>query len=174
MWRIRISSGDKNNSGTWHLPLAAKTKFSVGRKEGAADVVLANDTSLSRTHGEFAVNASKQLTIQDLKSKGGVHYLKSSGDKKIGAEPEVLADGDRIRLGQTTFVIERVPLVVCMSGVSKEEKKTLTAACASIGASVVKDWQDDVRAAQCTPAFFLDSSACSSSRFLSFSLLSCR
>ena len=55
MWRIRISSGDKNNSGTWHLPLANKSKFSVGRKEGAAQAATISDAAA--LHGSAAVSA---------------------------------------------------------------------------------------------------------------------
>ena len=137
--------------GPWHLPVPnGATSYTVGRKE--QDVNVANDKSMSRKHAEFAASAT-QLTLRDLGSKYGV-YL---GADRLGAEPHVLADGAQVKLGSTFFSVRRTPLVVCMSGVSGAQKATLRTACDALGATVAKDWQDDVRAPTLAHASALES-----------------
>lgn len=129
--------------GPWRLPTGGgKRSFTVGRKEEAADVVIASDKSLSRTHAEFVLADGDVLQIKDLASKYGVHI----GGERIGQEPLALADGAQLKLGSTHFVVRRMPLVVCLSGLAGAEKAKMRQACEAIGATLVKEWEDNVRA----------------------------
>lgn len=136
--------------GPWEVPLVGgKCTLKVGRKQdedGTVDVIISSDKSMSRVQAAFTYDeASQALTILDLKSRFGTYV----GDEKLGECPLTLSDGTKLKLGSTHFVVrhivEKVPVVVCMSGIASAQKAKLKAACEAIGATIAKDWQDDVR-----------------------------
>lgn len=73
--------------------------------------------------------------------------------------PQVAA-GAKIRLSQTTFIVERVPLVICASGLNSEQRADVRAKCEAVGATFAKEWRTDVThlvtpQMQWTPKFLL-------------------
>jgi ABC-2 type transport system ATP-binding protein len=74
----------------------------VGRDPGAADVVLDQDTEVSRRHATFSP-AGAGLTVQDLGSTNGTFV---NGERLTATAP--LKTGDRVQLGATEIEV-RLP-----------------------------------------------------------------
>jgi pSer/pThr/pTyr-binding forkhead associated (FHA) protein len=68
----------------------------LGRDE-SNDIVVAGDTKVSRRHAELVLRDGQWL-VTDLGSRNGLFV----NDRRVERHP--LADGDRIRLGGSTFV----------------------------------------------------------------------
>ena len=88
------------------------------RDVGFADIILDQDTELSRRHATF-VPAGAGLTVQDLGSTNGTFL---NGRRLTGAE--VLNAGDRVQLGQTVIEIRLSPA----TGASPPEAAAVPAA----------------------------------------------
>jgi ABC-2 type transport system ATP-binding protein len=69
----------------------------VGRDPGAADVVLHDDSEISRRHAAFAISGSG-LTVEDLGSTNGTFL---NDQRLTGVAP--LHSGDKVRLGSTVI-----------------------------------------------------------------------
>lgn len=115
--------------------------YTIGRKPEANDIAIPADKSLSRQHAQLTLSNPAQLTVCDAKSKFGTFV----GERKLSEAPHDLADGGQFRVGTTTFLVKRVPLVFCASGLSSSERAAFKTACASLGGTVVKEWHDEVR-----------------------------
>jgi ABC-2 type transport system ATP-binding protein len=74
----------------------------VGRDPGAADIILDQDTDVSRRHASFSP-AGYGLTVQDLGSTNGTYVNGHKLDHAVS-----LGTGDRVEIGTTTIDI-RVP-----------------------------------------------------------------
>jgi ABC-2 type transport system ATP-binding protein len=80
------------------LPVGAQVV--VGRDPGVADVVLDQDTEISRRHASFAA-AGAGLTVQDLGSTNGTFV----NGQRLAADAVTLGSGDRVELGDTVIEI---------------------------------------------------------------------
>ena len=150
MWLLTGRPKDPNAQGapapiTILLPTAKPLEnggitYVVGRKD--VDICIPADKSMSKTHAELMVSGEGfgSLTIRDMQSKLGVVV----GESRLGAGPHALTDGARLKLGATLFTVQRVPLVLCTSGIAASERPALKAAAAKLGAALAKEWHDGV------------------------------
>jgi hypothetical protein len=150
MWLLTGRPKDPNAQGapapiTILLPTAKPLEnggitYVVGRKD--VDICIPADKSLSRSHAELMVSGEGfgSLTIRDMQSKFGVVV----GESRLGADPHALTDGASLKLGTTLFTVQRVPLVLCTSGIAASERPALKAAAAKLGAALAKEWHDGV------------------------------
>ena len=92
-----------------------KDSIKIGRK--VCDVLITNDATISRFHASLEFQ-NDTLKIQDQQSKHGIFV----NDDKVNSK--VLRGGDVVRLGQfeTTFVVKRMDLSVCLSGLNNKKK----------------------------------------------------
>jgi ABC-2 type transport system ATP-binding protein len=74
----------------------------IGREPGVADIMLDQDTDVSRRHTSFSP-AGYGLTVQDLGSTNGTHVNGHRLDHAVS-----LGTGDKVEIGQTTIEV-RVP-----------------------------------------------------------------
>ena len=132
MWKLT------STDFTLWLPLPTHTPaYSVGRKE--CDILLTSDKSVSRRHAEFEVTGG-MLRVKDLESK----YGSTLNGTRLSGESRVLSTGDRVKLGQTEFSVQQLPLVLCASGLRGVEKGVVDRAMADLGVSLVAQWSTDV------------------------------
>jgi ABC-2 type transport system ATP-binding protein len=80
------------------LPVGAQ--IVVGRDPGVADVVLDQDTEVSRRHASFSL-AGAGLTVQDLGSTNGTFV----NGQRLGQDAVTLSTGDRVEIGDTVIEI---------------------------------------------------------------------
>jgi ABC-2 type transport system ATP-binding protein len=90
------------------LNVAVGGQLVVGRDRATADLLLEDDTDVSRRHATFSPSG-EGLTVQDLGSTNGTFV----NGARIGAGAVVLSSGDQVQIGDTVMkVTVSAPFVV--------------------------------------------------------------
>lgn len=127
--------------------LFLKSQHTVARDN--ADLVLTDDTSLSRHHATINLAIKDKhikIFVKDHNSKYGT-YINDNIDKRKRITPETDVEikvGDRIKFGLqfNIWIVEELPLCVCNNGLSFQDKNQLEKIIYPLNGSIVSEWSD--------------------------------
>ena len=146
MWSLIFESTGKK------LSLIVNKVYTIGRKD--TDIVIADDSSISRKHGSIKITPSGNsflVTLSD-NSKFGSFYCRNvqnanKEDNFIKVDGStLLADGDILRIGvqhtKLKLILEKFWIITSMMDHLTKDKLTLTLS--KIGGMVIDSWKNEV------------------------------
>ena len=147
MWFLKFENSERK------VHLLTDKVYTIGRKD--ADIMISDDSSVSRKHGSLQViNAENEycVTLKDFKSKFGTFYS-TNGDvinrltnfSKVD-QHVTLKENCLIRIGgqQTFCKLYREPLLVVMSRINKSSQESLKSIAGKLGGFVTNSWKPEV------------------------------
>ncbi|OXU30807.1 hypothetical protein TSAR_010503 [Trichomalopsis sarcophagae] len=145
MWLLR----DQNGKIRYLKP--GKT-YNVGRKQ--ADIVLENDSSISRAHATLTTTLKEQTrtsevsstcVVKDANSKYGTFIIRNNVQMKVPATGLEVEPNDRVKFGlqQHIFIAEYIRFVSVISRLNADHKKKLKDIMDNIGGIVIDCYDDN-------------------------------
>ncbi|XP_011505562.1 PREDICTED: nibrin-like [Ceratosolen solmsi marchali] len=144
MWLLKDSDGRIRY-------LRPNTTVNVGRKQ--TDIVLENDSSISRAHATIVITLKDQMKIseesskvivKDINSKYGTTIIRNGIHIKVSTKGNELQPSDLIKFGlqHHIFKVEYIHFITVISRLSTDHKKKLKSIMDSIGGIII-DYYDE-------------------------------
>lgn len=138
MWLLKNSNNDK------FCYIKQNEEIAVGRSSEVCQLVLSNDSSISRKHAIITTN-TQSLIVKDLASKYGTFVNEGIETKTpIGQDEFVLSNNDEIRFGilNNVWKLERKYFVTCTSTLRVPDQVELSKQLKTISGTLKKEWDD--------------------------------
>ncbi|XP_050334040.1 nibrin [Bactrocera neohumeralis] len=142
-------------TGNALIVINEKSKYAVGRV--GADLVICDDSSISRTHAFLHITQNitmdnedqksiELLELEDAGSKYGTFH-NDGIEKNVGAPKQKripLSEGDRIRFGvlKSIWLVSKITPIVAVSALPVEITKQLQQYIQVLGGSILAGWKD--------------------------------
>uniref|UniRef100_A0A034WIX1 Nibrin n=1 Tax=Bactrocera dorsalis TaxID=27457 RepID=A0A034WIX1_BACDO len=143
------------SSGNALIVINEKSKYAVGRV--GADLVICDDSSISRTHAFLHITQNmtidnedhksmELLELEDAGSKYGTFH-NNGIEKNVGVPKQKripLSEGDRIRFGvlKSIWLVSKITPIIAVSALPVEIAKQLQQYIQVLGGSILTGWKD--------------------------------